>query len=144
MRLEKLLLLAAIFLTCPLVIADTAIDSVEPTVRAEMTALVEAWIDAEVRSDGKALEEILHEDFLSTFASGSTLDRVSYIDFIIGLEISPFEVINESMVQHGDVVVVIDVSEDGGTKFTWIATKQDGQWKVISQTFSRIASAQAE
>ena len=144
MRLERLLLIAAIFLTSSPVFADTGIDSVEPSVRAEMTALVEIWIDAEVRSDGKALGGILHEDFLSTFASGATLDRDTYIEFIIGLDISPFKVINESMVQHGEVVVVIDVSEDGGTKFSWIAVKQDGQWKVISQTFSRVAAAQEE
>jgi len=144
MRIERLLLAAAVFLTSPTTIADTGLVSVDPTVRSEMIALVELWIDAEVRSDGKALGEILHEDFLSTFASGTTLERDAYIDFIIGLDISPFKVINESMVQHGEVVVVIDVSEDGGTKFTWIAAKQDGEWKVISQTFSRIASAHAE
>ena len=64
-----------------------------------MTALVEAWIDAEVKSDGKALEALLHEDFLSTFASGTTLDRASYVDFIVSLDIPPFKVVNESMVQ---------------------------------------------
>ena len=144
MRLIRLLLTATIILMSPLTIADSGVDSVDTTVRSEMTALVEQWIDAEVRSDGEALAEILHEEFLSTFASGKTLERDAYIDFIIGLDISPFKVINESMVQHGDVVVVIDVSEDGGTKFTWVAAKQDGRWKVISQTFSRIASAEAE
>ena len=134
---------AALVLSLP-VTADSIIDSVDPAVRAEMTALVEAWIDAEVQSDAKALEEILHEDFLSTFASGTTLDRGSYIDYIVALDIPPFKVINESMVQHGKSVVVIDVSENGTTKFTWIAIKQDGQWKVISQTFSHITSSQAE
>ncbi|MGI9200792.1 MAG: nuclear transport factor 2 family protein [Woeseiaceae bacterium] len=137
----RLLLVAAVLSTSPDSIADTAVDAVEPSVRLEMTALVELWIDAEVRSNGEALAEILHEDFLSTFASGTTLGRDAYIDFIIGLDISPFKVINESMVQHGEIVVVIDVSEDGGTKFTWVAAKQDGQWRVISQTFSRIAAA---
>jgi hypothetical protein len=126
------------------VAADTKINLVEPEVRAELTALVEAWIDAEVQSDGKALEKILHENFLSTFASGTTFDRSSYIDFIIGLEIPPFRVINESMVHHGETVVVIDVSESGTTKFTWIAMKYDGQWKVISQTFSKVESSRSE
>ena len=144
MRLEKLLLVAAIFFMPAPLIAAAGIDSVDPTIRAEMTALVEIWIDAEVHSDAEALREILHDDFLSTFASGTTLDRDAYVDFIVGLDISPFKVINESMVQHAEVVVVIDVSEDGGTKFTWIAAKQDGRWKVISQTFSRVASGQAE
>ena len=102
---------AALVLSLP-VAAESKINSVEPEIRAELTTLVEAWIDAEVQSDGKALEKILHEDFLSTFASGTTLDRSSYIDFIIGLDIPPFKVINESMVHHGEAVVVIDVSED--------------------------------
>jgi hypothetical protein len=123
---------------CLPVAADTKINSVEPEVREELTALVEAWIDAEVQSDGRALEQILHENFLSTFASGKTLDRSSYIDFITGLDIPPFKVINESMVRHDETVVVIDVSESGTTKFTWIAVRYDGQWKVISQTFSKV------
>ena len=144
MRVMRLLLVAAVLFTSPTTIAETGIDAVQPTVRSEMTALVEQWIDAEVRSDGEALATILHEDFLSTFASGTTLGRDAYIDFIVGLDIPPFKVINESMVQHGDVVVVVDVSEDGGTKFTWVAVKQNGQWKVIAQTFSRIAPADAE
>jgi hypothetical protein len=144
MRLKKLLLVAVLFFISSPLIAETRTESVSPTVKAEMTALVDLWIDAEVRSDGEALKGILHEDFLSTFASGTTLGREAYVDFIIGLDIPPFKVINESMVQHGEVVVVIDVSEDGSTKFTWIAAKQDGRWKVISQTFSRVASAQAE
>ena len=39
---------------------------------------------------------------------------------------------------HGDTAVVIDVSEDGGTKFTWIAIKRAEQWIVIAQTFSSV------
>lgn len=124
--------------------ADSRIVSVEPATREELTALVNAWIDAEVQSDGAALEEILHEDFLSTFASGRTLDRASYIDFILSLDIPPFKVINESMVQHGDTVVVIDITDSGTTKFTWIAIRRDAQWKVIAQTFSSVKERPAD
>lgn len=81
---------------------------------------------------------------MSTFASGRTLDRSSYLDFIIGLDISPFKVENESMIQHGDTVVVIDVSENGATKFTWIALRHGSEWTVISQTFSRVESPQGQ
>ena len=138
MGIAKILISAvALFLSLP-VAAESKIDSVAPEVRAELTALVEAWIDAEVKSDGAALEKILHEDFLSTFASGTTLDRSSYIDFIIGLDISSFKVSNESMVRHGNTAVVIDISESGDTKFTWIAIRSDDQWRVISQTFSKV------
>ncbi|MDJ0700065.1 MAG: nuclear transport factor 2 family protein [Woeseiaceae bacterium] len=134
---------AAALLSFP-VAADSKVDSVEPAIRAELSALVEDWIDAEVQSDAKALEKILHESFLSTFASGKTLDRSSYIDFIIGLDIPPFKVINESMVRHGETVVVIDISESGTTKFTWIAIRRNGNWQVISQTFSKVASSEPE
>lgn len=138
MRIAKTLLAASVF-ALPLAVASASqIDLVEPDVRAELTALVETWIEAEVQSDGQALEEILHKDFLSTFASGLTLDRSSYIDFIVSLDIAPFTVKNESMVQHRDTVVVIDVSEDGATKFTWIAVRRNNQWKVIAQTFSTV------
>lgn len=146
MRFAIALLAVGALALAPLVTiaADVEIDSVEPEVRAELVELVEAWIAAEVRSDGKALEEILHEDFLSTFASGTTLDRPSYIEFIVGLDIAPFKVENESMVQHGDTVVVIDISESGTTKFTWIAARRNGQWKVISQTFSNVKLPHSE
>lgn len=107
-------------------------------VRAELTALVEAWIDAEVQGDRSGLEEVLHEDFLSTFASGATLGRAAYIDFILNLEISPFAVANEAMRVIGATAVVIDVTEDGKTKFTWVAVRIGDQWKVIAQTFSRV------
>ncbi|MDH4043370.1 MAG: nuclear transport factor 2 family protein [Gemmatimonadota bacterium] len=44
---------------------------------AEIVALDDAWIDAEVRHDRPALERILDERFLVTFASGRTLDRTA-------------------------------------------------------------------
>jgi len=142
--MKKILLAASVLALSFQAAADSRIDAVEPEVRSELTALEQAWINAEVRGDRNALEEILHEDFLSTFVSGATLDRASYIDFIVGQDISPFKVNNESMVQHGHTVVVIDISESGTTKFTWIAMRRDGDWHVISQTFSRVESAQSE
>lgn len=144
MKIVKIIIAAAVLAQHLPVAADSKIDSVNPEVRKELTALVEVWIDAEVQNDESALKEILHEKFLSTFASGTTLDRTSYIDFIVGLDISPFKVKNESMVEYGDTVVVIDVSESGATKFTWIAVRHDGQWKVIAQTFSNVEAPHAE
>jgi hypothetical protein len=42
------------------------------------------------------------------------------------------------MAVHGNTAVVIDVSEDGKTKFTWIARRLNDEWKVIAQTFSNV------
>ncbi|MBT8448572.1 MAG: nuclear transport factor 2 family protein [Gammaproteobacteria bacterium] len=118
----------------------TAFFAAEPTQqqRAELTALVEKWIDAEVQSDRNALSVILHKDFVSTFASGKTINKEQYLDFIIGLDISPFSVNNEAMIIHGDTAVVIDVTESGKTKFTYIAQKHDDKWLVIAQTFTSV------
>lgn len=136
---RHLLVVVAGLLLCSFVPAAAGEqESTDSQATLELRALVGAWIDAEVHGDRAALEEILHEDFLSTFASGRTLNRAEYIDFILGLDIDPFSVTNESVRIHGDTAVVIDVSDDGTTKFTWIAVRREGRWRVIAQTFSGI------
>ena len=115
--------------------ADRSTDTSSET---DLITLDDAWIDAEVGGDRDALERILHEDFLATFASGRTIDRNAFIDRVLTNRPAPFSVIHESIRIHGDTALVIDVSTDGKTKFTWIAVKRDGQWRVISETFSRV------
>ena len=112
--------------------------SPESSPEQELIALDDAWIGAEVGADRSALERILHEDFLATFASGRTIDRNTFIDLIVESPPAPFVVTHESIRVHGDTALVIDVSENGKTKYTWIAVKRDGQWRVISETFSKI------
>ena len=102
--------------------------------------MLDAWINAEVGGDRDDLERILHEDFLATFASGRTIDRTTFIDLVLANRPAPFSVTHESIRGHGDTALIIDVSENGKTKFTWIAVKRDGQWRVIPETFSKIES----
>ena len=107
----------------------------------ELIKLSDAWIVAEVTHDREALERILDERFLSTFSSsGKTIDRSEYIRWIMKSEINPFEVLNEVVNIHGKTALVISISTDRTTKFTWIAVKKAEQWKVISQTFSMITA----
>jgi hypothetical protein len=109
--------------------------------QAQLVALSDAWIDAEVKHDKAALERILDERFLATFASsGKTIDRAAYIAWILQTELEPFEVVNGVVNVHGDAALVIATSTDGTTKFTWIAVKKAGLWKVISETFSKVAA----
>lgn len=108
--------------------------------QSELIALSDAWIAAEVGHDEAALERILDERFLSTFASsGRTVARSAYIAWILGNEIEPFTVETEAVEIHGDTALVISTA--GSTKFTWIAVRKQGRWVVVSQTFSRIAEA---
>ena len=107
---------------------------------AQLIALDDAWIEAEVSGDKVALERILHEDFLVTYASGRTVDRTAFINSILKNRPAPFAVTHETIRVHGDTAVIIDVSNDGATKFTWIALKRHGKWRVISETASRLKS----
>jgi ketosteroid isomerase-like protein len=110
----------------------------QSTQDSELNALSDAWIEAEIRQDTNALERLLDERFLATFASGKTVDRAGFIDWIRNSDIKPFEVTNEAIHIHGDTAVVIGVDSNRTVKFTWIAVKRDQRWRVVSETFSRV------
>jgi len=112
--------------------------AVEPSGRSELIALSDSWIDAEVGHNKAALEQILDDRFLATFSSGKTIDRKAYVDWIMKTDIEPFKVLNEVVDIHGDTALVISTTTDHEIKFTWIAVKRDGRWRVISETFSKI------
>ena len=105
---------------------------------SELIALSDAWIEAEVRRDTSALERLLDERFLATFASGQTIDRAGFIAWIQKSDIKPFQVTNEAIHIHGDTAVVIGVGSGRTVKFTWVAVKRDQRWRVVSETFSRV------
>lgn len=104
--------------------------------RDSLIVLEREWIDAEINKDRAALERILHPRFVSTFQSGTTVDRGGYIDIIVGMDLEPFTVSGHLIELHGDTAVVIDTLDGGNTKFTWIGIKQNDRWSVIAQTFS--------
>jgi hypothetical protein len=54
---------------------------------------------------------------------------------MLSKEIPPLGVVHDAIRVHDDTALVVDVSETGKTKFTWIAVKREGQWRVISETF---------
>jgi hypothetical protein len=110
----------------------------EPSAQeSELVALSDAWIEAEVRHDAEALEHLLDEQFMATFASGRTVNRAEFIEWIRSSEIKPFHVINESILLHGDTAVVIGVNSERTVKFTWVAVKKAQCWRVVSETFSK-------
>ena len=105
---------------------------------SELVALSDAWIEAEVRNDPEALRRLLDERFMATFASGQTMDRAAFIEWIRKAEIKPFQVINESILLHGDTAVVIGVNSERTAKFTWVAVRKAQGWRVVSETYSKV------
>jgi catechol 2,3-dioxygenase-like lactoylglutathione lyase family enzyme len=109
---------------------------------SEVLALDEAWVKAEVGHDQKALERILDEALVVTYASGKTVGRKEFIEQIVSRPVPPFEVAHDSVHIHGDTAVVIDRFGEGlKNKATWVAVKKSGQWRVISEHFSTIREA---
>jgi len=133
---------AVLLILASYTVAGLADDALEPApvsaAEAELIALDNAWIDAEVRGDRAALERILHEEFLATYPSGRTVDRATFIDDVLKNDIAPFVVIHESIRVHGDTALIIDVSESGNMKYTWVAVRTSGRWRVISETFTKV------
>jgi len=105
---------------------------------SELIALSDAWIEAEVRRDTSALERLLDERFMATFASGQTIDRAGFIAWVQKSDIKPFQVTNEAIHIHGDTAVVIGVDLARTVKFTWVAVKAGQGWRVVSETFSKV------
>jgi len=118
--------------------AQTTNESLPSTAEAELITLDDAWIAAELSHDRSMLERILDDNFLVTFTSGITVDRSAFIDSIMDAKISPFRVVHDVIRVHDDTAVVIDLTEGSQSKYTWIAVKRHGQWRVISETFTTV------
>ena len=116
------------------------VQAAKPSQESELSALNDAWIDAEVHHDKGALERILDERCLITLSSGKTVTRSQFIDRILSIEMKPFVVLNEAVNIHGDAALVISTTTDRTEKFTWVAVKKQGQWRVISETLSKITT----
>jgi hypothetical protein len=108
---------------------------------SELIALSDAWIEAEVQRDTSALERLLDERFLATFASGETIDRAGFIAWVQKSDIKPFQVTNEAIHVHGETAVVIGVDLARTVKFTWVAVKAGQRWRVVSETFSKVPAS---
>ena len=131
-------LLAAAFFPAVLMAGNDANSSAQALAKAELIALDDAWVDAEVRGDRVVLEQLLDEAFLVTLASGRTLNRTEFIDYFDGEDMVPFTVTHDVIRVFGDMALVLDLSESGRTKFTWIALRREGRWRVVSETISRV------
>ena len=133
----------ASFLAAALIMAGFPVGEAQadkPSQESELSALNDAWIDAEVHHDKGALERILDERCLVTLSSGKTVTRSQFIDLILSKEIKPFVVLNEAVNIYGDAALVISTTTDRTKKFTYVAVKKHGQWRVISETFSKVAA----
>lgn len=130
----------ALFISACAPAPDQTDDAVE---KAELAALQDAWVAAEIAGDADALRAMTDERMLTTFASGETIDREGYIDFIVNADIKPFTIEFETVELHGDVAVMVSRIVGSRTKISWVAVKKNGRWLGVEQTFARVESADA-
>lgn len=106
---------------------------------AALLALQDAWVAAEIAGDAATLARITDPRMLSTFASGKTIDRDAYIDWIVNTDVAPFSIVADDIIIDGDTAVVVSRIGDK-TKIVWTAIKRDGVWRGLAQSFSKIES----
>lgn len=128
-------LLALVLNAC----VSTIRQSNSETAKAELKALQDIWVRAEIAGDAKMLMSFMDERFLSTFSNGKTVDRKGYVDWIVNGHVKPFTADLDRVELHGDTAVVISLV--GRTKITWIAVRKRDRWLVVAQTFTKMAAA---
>ncbi len=137
MKFLILALLATLSLT--VYAAETTDTSTEQLTIAELIALNQVWFDARVSQDWDTLERILDDKFLVTFATGETMDRSAFIRAVDHAELPQFEVMHDDIRIHGNTALLVNFSEDRDSKVSWVVVKKDGQWRIISMTFTVIS-----
>lgn len=131
---------AAIFALAFSACASFPLDTDEATAKAEIAALQDAWVAAEIAGDAAALRALMDERMITVLSSGETLDREGYIDWIINIDVEPFTAEFDRIDIHGDTAVII--SHIGAhTKISWVAIKKDERWLGVTQTFTRMKEA---
>ena len=133
-----LVLLATLFLP---VRAQT---NLKDSYKARVLSLENAWNEAEKNKDAKALDALLHADFVYTDSDGAVSNRQQFLAGISDSNYHPDQIVNETMTAHAydEVVVVNGTYREQGTEKgkpyvrrgrftdTWIL--ENGAWLCVA------------
>lgn len=119
--------------------------TIEPDVAKEQRR----FDDAELRADRAALEELLHDDFLSIGPRGFLLDKRQWIDRHERFTYHELEVGEMDVREFGDAAIVRSVQRNHATSSgrdvriatrvsqTWVVV--EGAWRLAGIQFSPLA-----
>jgi uncharacterized protein (TIGR02246 family) len=136
--------LAGALLTALAVQADSppAPDTRQPSAEAEVRALEQKWVEAELRRDAGAVAELLDDQFLVVFGAGKPIDKAQFVKAVPSFT-STSQVLSEQIVRvAGDTAITIgrDTVEgthhDGGdytetARYTTTYIKRQGRWRAL-------------
>ena len=115
----------------------------------EVRKLERAWLDAYEKRDTAAMNAIVADDFVITFADGSMQTKSQVVDSIKGPGgSSKFYTENVQSRQYGDTVILIGVvvSEwkqndkpmTDRSRYTDTYVRRNGRWQVVASHLSKI------
>lgn len=128
-------------LVCGIVLAQTAR---RPAAESKLVALENAWNQAQLNHDAKALDTLVSDSFVYTDYDGTVMDKAKFLDDIKDPDFHPEVIANDSVKVHlypGTAVVYGTYRAKGSYKGkafdhygrftdTWI--QQGDQWQCVA------------
>ena len=117
---------------------------------AKLAAQAQAWDNAIVRKDRRAIEANMAEDFRQIDAAGNVEGKRSFVDDIVSddLRIDPYTVEDFDVRLYGDVALLSGRTRMTGSfqgkrfashyRYIDVYVRRDGEWKIVSVQISRI------
>jgi uncharacterized protein (TIGR02246 family) len=138
--------LAVALLTAVAVQADAppASGDRDASAEAEIRALEQKWVEAELRRDAAAVAELIDDQFLIVFGAGKPIDKAQFVKAVPSFT-STSQVLSEQIVRvAGDTAISIgrDTAEgihhDGShytetARYTATYIKRQGHWRALAE-----------
>ncbi|MEO5819891.1 MAG: nuclear transport factor 2 family protein [Vicinamibacteraceae bacterium] len=145
--MTRFLIAAAIALT-PLTAAAQSTYRPPPPVEQALLALEQRWVTAGKASDGKAVGELLAENFVAIDADGSMRTKAELVERTTKGKWTSATLTDMKVVMHGNNTAIVTgvwagVGTDGSGKAvdarerwadTWV--KADGKWRCVASASS--------
>lgn len=112
--------------------------------KQQVLDVTQAWIAAENKHDAAALDQILDDQFISTFAANPPRGKDAFIKGITKGEIDPTQsqtITDEKVIVEGDTAILTGVNAFHSTaktpippmRFTITYVKRQGHWRALAE-----------
>lgn len=112
--------------------------------RHQVLDVTQQWIAAENSHDAAALDRVLDDQFISTFAANPPRDKAAFIEGITKGEVDPTQsqtITDEKLVVDGDTAILTGVNAFHSTartpippmRFTITYVRRQGHWRALAE-----------
>jgi uncharacterized protein (TIGR02246 family) len=158
-QLKKLFIVGAILIAVPMLSSGQSQDKKSDIGKAEqeVSALNQKWADAIAAGDMEALDRLFADDLTVTSGNGAVRGKKEEMDDLrptADIKTYFFNVDDVRVRVYADTAVVTGRARwrinlkgrdiDNERRYTSVFVKQKGQWQIVAQQLTRIASPQAK